>query len=759
MRRNSRRRPTGARRATFAAVALIMGGGGLVAANVYASASEGGWGGTSGQGGDQTLASRTVTLDCPDVGQQLTQTPPRAKQQVDTELAALDKQITEAYERLASTRQAQTDDGNYVQNAILGPLKDRRAAVIDRIKADYQQAGTTAPGAIDGMAPCTGVPADQGQPPADGQNGTGQNGTGQNGNGQNGGDQSGGGQSGGGQNGTGQGGDGQNGSGQNGQQQGNGGQGASGPVASDFVDIRSVQPNAQKPARQGDASTGAFVTKCGVNANGNHNTDNVIVAPGVKNGAHHLHDYVGNQSNDAFATNDTFAAAQTSCENQQDKSSYYWPVLRVQDGTQDFDQNNDGGGKEGNIGKILVAKQAQITFVGSPTSKVVAMPRFLRIITGDAKAFTNGPANANAHWSCTGFEDRQLTDKYPICPSGSSVVRSFAFQSCWDGQNIDSANHRTHVAFADADGNCQNGFKAIPQLTMRLVYDVPPPVIENGQVKNPYAVDGFPEQLHKAITDHDDFINIMTDELMGQVVDCINSGRECGGGAGDSSQNTPPPSDPSSGGNAGSGQGSSNGGNAGSGQGSSNGGNAGSGQGSSSGDNSGSGQGSSSGDNSGSGQGSSSGHHSGAGAGSSAGGNAGSGSSAGDHSGSGAGSGGGQTAQPTTGTTGTSGAGTGSGGGNPRVFASASAAHGETSAAPQGASDDSQSGSGAGRPSATAQPSAAGGVAPSVPPQTEPQAVTGGLAETGAHLWPAAAGAVLVIAGLVLLRRIGRRSF
>ncbi|MEU6371067.1 DUF1996 domain-containing protein [Streptomyces sp. NPDC046931] len=736
MRRNTRRRPTGARRATFAAVALIMGGGGLVAANVYASASEGGWGGTSDQSGDQALTSRTVTLDCPDVGQKLTDVPDPAKSRVDTELATLDKQITEAYDRLASTRQAQAGDGSYVQNSILDPLKDKRAAVIDRIKAEYQQAGAAAPGAIDGMAPCTGVPADQGQPPADGQNGGGQSGSGQNGSGQNG--------------------SGQEGTGQNGQQQGSGGQAVGGPVASDFVDIKSVQPNVQKPARQADASTGAFVTKCGVNANGNHNTDNVIVAPGVKNGAHHLHDYVGNQSNDAFATNDTFAAAQTSCENQQDKSSYYWPVVRVQDGTQDFDQNNDGGGKEGNVGKILVAKQAEITFVGSPTSKVVAMPRFLRIITGDAKAFTNGPKNANAHWSCTGFEDRQLTDKYPICPDGSSVVRTFAFQSCWDGQNIDSANHRTHVAFADADGNCQNGFKAIPQLTMRLVYDVPQPVVENGQVKNPYAVDGFPEQLHKPITDHDDFINVMSDELMSQVVDCVNGGRQCGGGAGDQPPSTSAPSpDPTSGNNGGSGQGSSSGGSTGTDPGTSPG--------------DGSGSGSSSGDNPGSGS-SSAGN---AGSGSSSAGDAGSGSSSDDNSGSGtgsssgqhsgSGSGGKQTSQPTAGTPGTSatggGSGSGRGGANPRVFASSSPARSDASAAPGSASDDSHTGQAAGEPSAAGQPSAEGGVAPSAEPGTQPQAVTGGLAETGAHLWPAAAGAVLVIAGLVLLRRIGRRSF
>ncbi|WP_229857198.1 DUF1996 domain-containing protein, partial [Streptomyces anandii] len=290
-----------------------------------------------------------------------------------------------------------------------------------------------------------------------------------------------------------------------------------------------VQPNvAAKPQKSGNASNGSFTTRCGVNANKNHNTDNVIVAPGVTNGAHHLHDYVGNQKVDAFSSNQTFLQGGTSCQNKNDLSAYYWPVVRVQDGTQDFDQNADGGGKEGNVGKILTPVQAQIKYVGSPTSKVVAMPQFLRIITGDAKTTTNGLANANAHWSCTGFENKvQLTTQYPICPQGSNVVRTFAFQSCWDGQNIDSANHRTHVAFADANGNCQNGFKAIPQLTMRLVYKINPPTIQNGVVKNAYAVDGFPEQLHKPATDHDDFISVTTGGLANKIANCINNGQRC----------------------------------------------------------------------------------------------------------------------------------------------------------------------------------------------------------------------------------------
>ncbi len=127
-----------------------------------------------------------------------------------------------------------------------------------------------------------------------------------------------------------------------------------------------------------------------MNANKNHNTDNVIVAPGVANGAHHLHDYVGNQKVNAFASNDTFLQAGPAARTRTTCRPDYWPVVRVQDGSQDFDQDADGGGKEGNVGRILTPVQAQIKYVGSPTGKVVAMPQFLRIITGDAKTTTTG---------------------------------------------------------------------------------------------------------------------------------------------------------------------------------------------------------------------------------------------------------------------------------------------------------------------------------------------------------------------------------
>ncbi|MDX3638207.1 DUF1996 domain-containing protein [Streptomyces sp. MB09-02B] len=486
MGRNTRKRRSPlAVRAIAASAALAVAGGGLVWANFYASAGE------SKSEPHSTLASAQVaTIDCPDVGQRLTSVPEGARAGVAKELALLDRQITEAYKRLADTRQAQAGDAGFVNNAILGPLKSKRVATLDRIGINIRNAGGQTPQGMDQLATCQGV-ADQNQ--ADPGGGQGQD---------------------------------------NGQNQGQVGNGL---AAADFQDITQVQPNGGPKgvngnglAANGDSgSTGTFTTRCGTNGNDNHNSDNIINAPGVSNGAQHTHDYVGNQDNNAFTSDQEFLQAATSCQNQGDKSSYYWPVLRLQDGTAEFDANDLGGGAEGNIGKILEATEAELKFVGNKASDVVAMPQALRIITGDAKAFTNGLANANTNWSCTGFEDRQLTDKYPICPEGSSVVRTSFFQSCWDGQNIDSANHRAHVAFVREDGTCANGFQAIPQLQARLVYDVPAPQIQNGQVVNPFAVDSFPDQLHKPITDHNDFLNFFDKNTMKKMVACINSGRDC----------------------------------------------------------------------------------------------------------------------------------------------------------------------------------------------------------------------------------------
>ncbi|MER7935833.1 MULTISPECIES: DUF1996 domain-containing protein [unclassified Streptomyces] len=491
----------------------MLGGGTLVAVNVYASATEGSSDQQTGQTA-QVLSAPTVY--CPDVGSRLTTVPDAARADVDDELAQLDQQIAAAYQQLKEQAAAIQQDPGAADGMILAPLKEKRSQSLQRIADAIGRAGDR-PQGLDDLAACTLRSSDQG---SGGQSASPQD--------------------------SGAPSQGASASASASAGTGSGGQGGNGPVAADYADITGVQPNAATPAEQSGGSTGTFSSSCGVNANGLFNSDNVIVAPGVSNGAHHFHDYIGNQSNNAFASDDDLAKADTSCADRGDKSTYYWPVLRLQNGKQERDADKPGGGTEGNAGQIVTAKQVTLTFEGNPTSKVTEMPRLLRIITGDAKSFVNGPANANASWSCTGFEDRQLKDKYPLCPKGSDVVRTFRFQSCWDGRNIDSANHRTHVAFEAADGSCPAGFEAIPQLVQRIVYAVDAPSLADGGRTVPlFAVDSFPEQLHKPVTDHGDFINVFDEDLMRKMVDCINSGRTCGAGAGEQPPSQSAEPDPS----------------------------------------------------------------------------------------------------------------------------------------------------------------------------------------------------------------------
>jgi hypothetical protein len=449
--------------------------------------------------------------------------------------------------------------------------------------------------------------------------------------------------------------------------------GSSGDASADpankafFVDITKVKSNVKKPRQQGNASKGTFTVDCGLNQNKHFNPDNFIAAPGVKNGAQHLHDYVGNLSTNADSNNKSLSKAGTTCKNG-DKSAYFWPVIRIDTGdeekakqdnppaepqkekrdqaaaeakqdkqqpqvdcpdvasklpgevpddaqqpiedalkkvdevtdaankklpsTKNVDQEvlgplteqrkqeldkisqsltkigqqptdfgqlapckvkqpNGNGGQdnggannnkpepgtdtkpqqgennnnelEGNDGVIQEPIRAQLTFVGNETGKVTAMPKFLRVLYGDAKESQNGPKNAKDSWTCEGFEDKVLTNKYPICPNGKNVKRIHEFPSCWDGKNIDSTNHRDHIVFPDENGKCKQGFKAVPRLTVTLTYKIPHDI----QVKGQYKVDAFPFEAHNPLSDHDDFANVMSQCIMNRVVNCINKGKRC----------------------------------------------------------------------------------------------------------------------------------------------------------------------------------------------------------------------------------------
>ncbi|MFF3887763.1 hypothetical protein [Streptomyces sp. NPDC001914] len=121
-------------------------GTGATAPSAPATAQAGG----AGSGAGAATAAGTIT--CPDVASQLPAVPASAKAEVDRNLALLNTQIAEANKRLVDT--VGQGGPNFVQNAILGPLKDKRVATVNRIATAI---GRTAakPTGLDTLAACT----------------------------------------------------------------------------------------------------------------------------------------------------------------------------------------------------------------------------------------------------------------------------------------------------------------------------------------------------------------------------------------------------------------------------------------------------------------------------------------------------------------------------------------------------------------------------------------------------------------------------
>ncbi len=99
------------------------------------------------QGNAPAAAQQVIVCPAPQIGA----VPAAAQEGVSRELANLDKQLAEANKRLADT--VGQGGPNFVQNAILGPLADKRKASLDRIAIDIGRVGTK-PQGLDRFAKC-----------------------------------------------------------------------------------------------------------------------------------------------------------------------------------------------------------------------------------------------------------------------------------------------------------------------------------------------------------------------------------------------------------------------------------------------------------------------------------------------------------------------------------------------------------------------------------------------------------------------------
>ena len=104
-------------------------------------------------GEDGAEAGGAPTVACPAVADELGAVPAQAQAEIERNLALLNTQIAEANKRLVSS---QGEGGaNFIQNAILGPLKDKRVATINRMATAIGRNAAKPVLDVDGLATCS----------------------------------------------------------------------------------------------------------------------------------------------------------------------------------------------------------------------------------------------------------------------------------------------------------------------------------------------------------------------------------------------------------------------------------------------------------------------------------------------------------------------------------------------------------------------------------------------------------------------------
>ena len=213
-----------------------------------------------------------------------------------------------------------------------------------------------------------------------------------------------------------------------------------------------------------------------------------LVNPGVIPSPH-LHQIVGGNSFNASmdpATHDLPAASTcTSCTFSEDFSNYWTSVLyfRARNGTFKRVPQIQSEGLTGNGGITVY----YIPSTNASLSITAFQPGF-RMLVGDPSLEVPGPTRKVCHRCMpTSGDNRNINCSPPdaqtlpneFCVGGIRSV--ITFPTCWDGKNLDSPDHRSHIAYADGSGATDAGPTGrcpashpvtIPQVMYEVQWDV-----------------------------------------------------------------------------------------------------------------------------------------------------------------------------------------------------------------------------------------------------------------------------------------------
>ncbi|KAI0301541.1 hypothetical protein B0F90DRAFT_1628431 [Multifurca ochricompacta] len=165
-----------------------------------------------------------------------------------------------------------------------------------------------------------------------------------------------------------------------------------------------------------------------------------IVSPG--RASSHAHTVMGSSAIGLSTTFGDLRNSQcTTCKVRDDKSAYWIPELYYQYSNGSFQAVSHGG--------MLVYYIQR----NAPSETVQAFPDGLRILTGNpyVRSYAGTPESRAISWMCLNFNGPPAPQTPGFtntnCPSG--LRAQVFFPGCWDGVNLDSPDHKSHMAFPD----------------------------------------------------------------------------------------------------------------------------------------------------------------------------------------------------------------------------------------------------------------------------------------------------------------------
>ena len=230
------------------------------------------------------------------------------------------------------------------------------------------------------------------------------------------------------------------------------------PAAAAGASTLQIRPTSYATHPNSDG-TGQFRTECTFS---HMSYDDPIVYPG-KQGAAHLHTFFGNTAVNYASTQASIeTTGGSTCSGGIANRTGYWvpSLIDTKDGTP--------------IKPDSIMVYYKTGYIQG--DNVQPFPAGLRMIAGDAKS--SGP-QTHQNWLCTSPEgDKQTShDAIPAdCPVGYTITASINFPFCWDGVNLDSPDHKSHMSWHVWNGTrsvCPTSHPVeLPLITENVKYKV-----------------------------------------------------------------------------------------------------------------------------------------------------------------------------------------------------------------------------------------------------------------------------------------------